>query len=207
MAELALKPRWAFVLALMSFTSAAATHAAEPVIGGPCEGCELVFVDMPESPASEVRIAPDDQSGEPLRITGVVTDHDGHPAAGVIIYAYHTDASGVYPRAQTRHGALRGWARTDEAGRYRFDTIRPAAYPGTTIRQHVHMHVIEPDYATYWIADIVFSDDPLLGDDERKRAANGRGGSGLVEPARDDEGTWHVRRDIALGQGVPGYGK
>lgn len=193
----------ALLLAVASFASH--THASEPVIGGPCEGCELVFVGMPESIQSEARIAPSDEPGEPLRITGVVTDRDGAPAAGVVVYAYHTDAEGVYPRADTRHGRLRGWARTDAAGHYRFDTIRPASYPRTTIRQHVHMHVIEPGYATYWISDIVFDDDPYLNDSERKRAADGRGGSGLVEPRRDDDDLWHVRRDIALGQGVPGY--
>lgn len=205
MTEKLMKRHGVLALTLALIASGAATHASEPVIGGPCEGCELVFVDMPESIASEARIAPSDQPGEPLRITGVVTNDNGTPAADVIVYAYHTDAEGVYPRAETRHGGLRGWARTDNAGRYRFDTIRPASYPRTTIRQHVHMHVIEPDYATYWISDIVFDDDPYLDDREKKRAANGRGGSGLVEPRRDDDGVWHVRRDIVLGQGVPGY--
>jgi len=33
----------------------------------------------------------------------------------------------------------------------------------------------------------------------------GRGGTGLVTPQRDDEGMWHVRRDIELGANIVGY--
>jgi protocatechuate 3,4-dioxygenase beta subunit len=186
-------------------TGVPAAGADEPVIGGPCEGCEWVFVGMPETLTSEARIAPPDEPGEPLRIGGVVTDANGQPAAGVIVYAYHTDASGVYPKAATRHGRLRGWARTAENGRSLFDTIRPGAYPGRSIPQHVHMHVIEPGYATYWIDDIVFTDDPLLTGTRRRDMAHGRGGSGVAEPIRDEAGIWRVRRDIVLGLGVPGY--
>ena len=65
------------------------------------------------------------------RVAGVINEWleaDGAPAAGIIVYAYQTDATGIYPRGSTRHGRLRGWVRTDEAGRYRFDTIRPGAY-------------------------------------------------------------------------------
>jgi protocatechuate 3,4-dioxygenase beta subunit len=179
--------------------------AAEPVIGGPCEGCELVFDGMPGSLSSAARIAPSGEPGEPMRIEGVVTGLDGRPASGVIVYAYHTDASGIYPPASTRHGRLRGWVRTDEEGRYRFDTIRPGAYPDGENPQHVHMHVIEPGYATYWIDSIVFIDDPLLTEDRRRATDHGRGGSGVVQPARDADDAWHVRRDILLGRGIPGY--
>lgn len=138
-------------------------------------------------------------------LEGTVTDAAGRPAAGAIVYAYHTDDGGIYPAAATRHGALRGWARTGEDGRYRFETIRPGGYPGQSIPQHVHMHVIEPGRATYWIDDVHFTDDPRF-DAERGRAReSGRGGSGIVTPHRDDDGVWRARRDIALGKNVPGY--
>jgi len=189
----------------IGFGFAPVAGADEPVIGGPCEGCELVFVELPERIPSIGRIAPLNEPGDPLRIEGIVTGSDGRPSAGIIVYAYHTDASGVYPKGSTRHGRLRGWARTDDEGRYRFDTIRPGAYPGRSITQHVHMHVIEPAIATYWITSIEFSDDPLLTSGKRRVAAAGRGGSGLVEPVRDDSGRWHVRRDIVLGLNIPDY--
>ena len=190
---------------LLAVAAVGASSAAEPVVGEPCEGCELVFEGMPETLTSEARIAPADEPGEPLTIEGVVTHRDGRPADGIVVYAYHTDASGIYPSGATRHGRLRGWALTDRDGRYRFETIRPAAYPGRRTPQHVHMHVIEPGHATYWIDSLVFSDDPLLREAERRDAREGRGGSGLVEPVEDGSGGWTVRRDIVLGLGVPGY--
>lgn len=184
----------------------------EPVVGLPCEGCEAVFEGIPEEIPSVARIAPPGEPGEPLRIEGTIHDPEGRPAPGVIVYAYHTDARGIYPRAEhppgraaARHGRLRAWARSDARGRYRFDTIRPASYPNTEIEAHVHMHVIEPGRCTYYIADIHFDDDPLLTADEKKRMATGRGGPGLATPRKDESGTWAVVRDIRLGEGVPGY--
>ncbi len=183
--------------ALLAF-GVACTPAAEPVIGLPCEGCENVFVGMPAAIASNARIAPATEPGERLRIEGVVREPGGSPVPGIVVYAYQTDAEGIYPRAATRHGKLRGWARSDESGRYRFDTIRPGSYPGRKVPQHIHMHVIEPGQATYYLDDIEFDDDPLMTDEGRRRHANGRGGSGLVEPVRDEKGLWRTRRDIVL---------
>lgn len=185
------------LLAIGILLTGAVPTGQEPVIGGPCEGCELVFEGLPTKLASTARIAPSTEPGEPLVIDGTVRDLDGSPAAGIVIYAYHTDAGGIYPRGTTRHGALRGWTITDANGRYRFETIRPGSYPNRRAPQHVHMHVIEPGRATYYIDDIHFSDDPLLTDRERNRARP-RGGNGLASPAKDDAGTWHVQRDIVL---------
>ena len=175
-----------------------------PVIGGPCENCEDVFVEMPDSLSWSERIAPAGESGEPLRIDGVVRNGKGQPVAGVIVYAYHTDHTGMYPRGVIRHGRLRGWARSDERGRYRFDTIRPAGYPNTDLPQHIHMHIIEPGRGTYWISDINFTDDPRLTETQRRELATGRCGSGLATPVRRD-GTWFVTRNIVLGENIPGY--
>jgi protocatechuate 3,4-dioxygenase beta subunit len=185
--------------------SVASSSPRAPVIGGPCEGCELVFEGMPEELSARARIAPPGEPGEPLRIEGRVVTQQGVPVPGVIVYAYHTDENGVYPQAATRHGRLRGWARTDADGRYVFETIRPASYPDSRVPQHVHMHVIEPSRATYYIDSIVFADDPLLDAEARERDETARGGNGLVRPERDGEGVWHVRRDIQLGEDVPGY--
>lgn len=189
----------------------AAARVPEPILGPPCEGCAEVFNGLPASLASSARIAPPGEPGEPLRLEGTVTDVKGRPAAGVIVYAYQTDAGGVYPRdpgsdgrSASRHGRLRAWAKTDEAGRYRFDTIRPGSYPNSRIPQHIHMHVIEPGRGTYWIADVVFDDDPHLTTAERGRTPE-RGGKGLTVPRRDAGGTWLVVRDIRLGEQVPGY--
>ncbi len=180
------------------------TLTTAPVIGGPCQGCEFVYEGLPSTLTSTARIAPPDEPGEPLILEGVARHADGSAAAGVVVYAYHTDVAGVYPKDLTFHGRLRGWARTDADGRYRFSTIRPAGYPDGAECAHIHMHVIEPGTGTYYVDNVVFDDDPDLPQRLRERSAHGRGGSGLTFPKKVD-GVWQVRRDITLGQNIPGY--
>src|SRR5688572_2098855 len=75
-----------------TFASLRAFAAArEPVLGGPCEGCDWVYDGMPTTLAANARIAPADQAGEPMVIEGLVTTSRGRPAGNVIVYAYHTD--------------------------------------------------------------------------------------------------------------------
>lgn len=186
------------VLAGLALPALAARR--EPTIGGPCQGCDWVFDGQPAKLASHSRIAPADEAGAPMIIEGMVTSARGAPAGGVIVYAYHTNLAGLYPPADNRHGRLRGWALTDGQGRYRFDTIRPGAYPERNVAEHVHMHVIEPGIGTYYIDNLEFEDDPL---NPRRRGAE-RGGNGLMLPQRRD-GIWRARRDIVLGRNIPGY--
>lgn len=184
----------------------------EPIVGGRCEGCEAVFQGLPDELESSARLAPADEPGEPMRLTGTVFGPGGEPAPGIVVYAYQTDAEGIYRpmedppgRAARRHGVLRGWAVSDEEGRYEFLTIRPGSYPGTTIAQHIHLHVIEPGRCTYYLKSVVFTDDPLIPDDAPERHAAGRGGPGLATPVKDEAGVWQVERDIVLGANIPEY--
>ena len=193
-------------------TTSANAPQSVPIIGLPCEGCEAVFEGQPEALEWQARIAPENELGEALRITGTVRDLAGRPAPNIIVYAYHTDAQGRYPTddrfqglAAARHGRLRGWARTDASGHYQFDTIRPAGYPGTDLPAHVHMHIIEPGRCTYYIDDVMFDDDPRLTAAQVAQLTLGRGGNGVVTPTLDSAGTWQVTRDIVLGQVIPGY--
>jgi len=207
-----LHARAALAAAVMATSAALSLHAsaAEKIVGLPCEGCEAVFEGLPSALTSRARIANQGERGEPLLIEGTVRNRAGKPQPGVIVYAYQTDATGIYPRdakrtgAAARHGALRGWAVSDAEGRYAFETVRPGGYPGTDIPQHVHMHVIERGRCTYYIDDIVFTDDARLTEAQRKRHDAGRGASGVATPAQRG-GQWRATRDIALGLNVPGY--
>src|SRR6476646_6901488 len=62
---------------------------------------------------SHERIAPANEPGTPLTIHGVVLDAAGKPAAGVEVFAYHTDRTGLYsaPNAAAPW-RLEGWAVT-----------------------------------------------------------------------------------------------
>lgn len=184
----------------------------ERIVGGRCEGCEAVYQGLPSTLTSEARIAPDRQLGERLVLEGTVRTTDGRPAPGIVVYAYQTDAAGIYPpderfpgQAARRHGRLRAWVQTGADGRYRFLTIRPASYPSSAVPQHIHVHVLEPGRCTYYIDDVMFDDDPHLTPRDRAAMNRGRGGPGIVRPVRAEGGAWRASRDIVLGQGVPGY--
>lgn len=183
----------------------------EPIVGKPCEGCEAVFEGLPKALSASGRIAPNSEPGRPLIVEGTVRWPDGSLTDGVVIYAYHTNASGVYPRnarfagqAAERHGMLRGWVRTGPDGRYRFATIRPGGYPDSDAPEHIHVHVLEPGRCTYYIDDVLFDDDPRLTPTKRKDLEKGRGGGGVSKPVQRD-GLWTVTRDIELGKNIPGY--
>jgi protocatechuate 3,4-dioxygenase beta subunit len=184
--------------------------AVEPVVGLPCAGCEAVFEGMPKELTSRTRITPRAEPGEKMELTGRVLGPDGKPRANVIVYIYQTDAAGIYrppekslSRWADRHGRLRGWAASDADGTYAFETIRPASYPGQKVPQHIHMHVIELGCATYYIDEVLFTDDPLL---IQRDGHPDRGGSGITTPRRYSlPGAWHVVRDIHLGKNIPGY--
>ncbi len=181
------------------------------IVGGGCDGCDGIFVLMPERLSAETTIAPSGEPGEPLEVSGTIFKTDGKtPAEGVVLYVYHTSAKGLYePRADLtgsarRHGRLRGWMKTDATGKYRFRTIWPGPYPKERIPAHIHPIIKEADKNEYYIDDFLFADDPLLIAAERAKLEN-RGGSGILTVARGADGVWRATRDIVLGRNIPNY--
>lgn len=199
------------VLFLLLAACSRADAGTTPVVGLLCEDCEVPLIGMPADPPAVARLAPEEEPGERLRLTGRVTDAQGRPRPGVIVYAHQTNQRGVYPGEKSdhdagarRHGRLRAWATTDAEGNYTFLSIRPGSYPGTRMPRHIHLYVIESGCALYYIDDVLFRDDPHLTPAAARKADQGRGGSGIVTPTRVAEG-WLARRDIVLGRNIPGY--
>ena len=192
------------MLTVLFLTLSSSDLTDTPVIGGPCQGCEFVFVGMPLKPVTHSTIAPETEKGEKLNLTGTIVNEDGKSAEGIIVYAYQTNDEGIYPEGETWHGQLRGWAITNQNGEYSFRTVRPKAYPNRDTPQHIHLHVIEPNKGTYYIDDVTFDDDPLLSQEYREKA-NCRGGCGLSTPEKDTDGEWKVSRLIVLGKNIPNY--
>ena len=117
----------------------------------------------PRAIGSTARIAPRGEPGTPMIIHGRLLRSDGKaPAANVIVFAYQTDATGVYHRSGERGWRLRGWARTDANGRFEFQTIRPGSYPGTRNPAHVHLHAEGEKLPRRWLPELQFADDPLV---------------------------------------------
>ncbi|TMJ62434.1 MAG: intradiol ring-cleavage dioxygenase [Alphaproteobacteria bacterium] len=88
--------------------------------------------------------------GTMTRVAGRVLDRGGRPVRGARVEIWQCDANGRYhnvrdgdsgrPRDENFQGF--GQMVTDEAGGYRFLTIRPVAYTGRT--PHIHFSVIAP---------------------------------------------------------------
>lgn len=169
-----------------------------------CEGCEGALETDASKLVSHGQMSGPGEPGEAMHINGVVYATDGKtPANGVIIYAYQTNAEGLYAggspetEASRRHGRLRAWIKTDAKGRYSFVTIKPAPYPDDAIPAHVHFTILEPGKRPYWIDDIVFEGEFGVTAKYRNSMTK-KGGNGIVKAVRDTKGIWNVTRDIIL---------
>lgn len=193
-----------FSLCVFSISCQSQDRAGQ-VVGGRCEGCEAIL-EYGDKILNPVDTLPDFSKTEPkLKISGTVYKKDGKtPASDVILYIYHTDRGGIYPKKggeegwARRHGYIRGWIKTGVDGKYTFYTFRPAAYPNRRIAEHIHITVKEPDINEYYIDDFLFDDDPLLTASERNRRPN-RGGSGIFLP-KEKDGLLTIKRDKYWGR-------
>ena len=106
-----------------------------------------------------------------LRMEGKVYLPDGRtPAAGVTMYVYQTGSDGRYGSDGRGGPRLRAWIKTDSQGRYRYDTIVPAPYPGRTTPAHIHVQFWGPQVATQYSEDLYFEHDSLVGEELRARS-------------------------------------
>jgi protocatechuate 3,4-dioxygenase beta subunit len=116
----------------------------------------------PSELSSTARIAPTSEPGTPLVVSGRLLNLQGAAAAGVIVFAYHTDKGGLYDRRENgpHSWRLRGWARTDADGRFTFETIRPGSYPNSNNPPHVHFTAFLPSGERYHAGELQLSMTP-----------------------------------------------
>ncbi len=182
------------------------------IVGGGCDGCEIMFVGMPANLNSCDTSAGWTEKGQKLLVTGTVYKLDGRtPAQNIIIYYWQTDDEGLYATRQgmnekaKRHGHIRGWIKTDENGKYSIHTVRPAPYPNDVLPAHIHLSIKEPDIdSEYYPDDINFDDDKLLIPYFKKYPQENRGGSGVVRVLLSGD-IQIAEHDIILGLNIPNY--
>jgi protocatechuate 3,4-dioxygenase beta subunit len=156
----------------------------------PASGQDLEFLgaleraqrERPKTLSSASRIAPVTEPGTRLVIHGRAVGEDGKtPVADAIIFAYHTDRQGHYDRAAAgpHSWRLKGWVRTEAEGRFGFTSIRPGAYPGRGIPEHVHLNIFLANGQRYWADELRFADDPLVPPGERAAACRIRHEGGV----------------------------
>ncbi|MBY0436526.1 MAG: intradiol ring-cleavage dioxygenase, partial [Cyclobacteriaceae bacterium] len=81
---------------LLSLTSVAQRDSSKK-IGGGCDGCELMYVGIPQVINAVDTSAGWHEPGTRLIVTGKVYQRDGRtPAPGVIVYYWQTDSKGLY---------------------------------------------------------------------------------------------------------------
>jgi protocatechuate 3,4-dioxygenase beta subunit len=112
--------------------------------------------------------------GERIIVAGEVRDEDGRPLPHTMLEIWQANAAGRYNHTRDQHDApldpaFSGIGRvfTDDAGAYRFITIKPGAYPwgnhaNAWRPNHIHLSLFGPGYATRLITQMYFPGDPLL---------------------------------------------
>lgn len=190
------------------------TNQNSKIVGGGCDGCELMYIGMPKEIHSIDTSSGWNEKGQKLILTGTVFQLDGKtPAKDVIIYYWQTDNDGYYSSKEgldgrvKEHGNIRGWAKTGADGKYTIKTIRPAPYPDDVTPAHIHLSIKEPDIENeYYTDDIHFDDDKLLIPYKKKTKLENRGGSGIVRILLKDN-LQIAEHDIILGLNIPNYPK
>jgi protocatechuate 3,4-dioxygenase beta subunit len=188
--------------------------ATNKIVGGGCDGCELMYVDMPKVIHSENTSPGWNEKGQKLIVTGTVFQIDGRtPAPNVIIYYWQADNNGLYSPSPgmnekaKKHGHIRGWMKTDTNGKYTIKTIRPAPYPKQQMAAHIHLSIKEPDIKNeYYTDEINFDDDKLLIRHFKKYPQENRGGSGVMRVLLKDS-LQIAEHNIILGLNIPNYPK
>jgi hydroxyquinol 1,2-dioxygenase len=120
-------------------------------------------------------------SGVPCWVEGTVRGVSGEPVPGARVEVWEADADGFYDvQYGDRRTANRGHLFTDEAGAFRFWSVRPAAYPipddgpvGELLRAagrgpmrpaHIHFMVTAPGHRRL-ITHLFAAGDPYLDND------------------------------------------
>jgi len=181
------------------------------IVGGGCEGCELMYIGIPEKNLPEHTSIGWTEGNTKLILTGKVFQIDGKtPAQNVVIYYWHTDDKGLYssnkqtPELAKVHGKLRGWVKSDENGNYSIKTSRPAAYPSQDIAQHIHLSIKEPEIKNEYYADLYFDDDPLYLKHSKKYGKLDRAGTEILRIVLDNK-IQIAEHNIVLGLNIPNY--
>lgn len=112
--------------------------------------------------------------GERIIVSGRVLDENGKPVPSTLVEVWQCNAAGRYWHDGDRHDAPldpnftgAGQVLTDSDGRYRFQTIRPGAYPWRNHYNawrpaHIHFSLFGEAFAQRLVTQMYFPGDPLL---------------------------------------------
>ncbi len=120
---------------------------------------------------------PGEPIGEKIVVSGQLMDSDGRPIRNQLVEIWQANSCGRYAHALDDHPApldpnFTGGGRTmtDNEGRYRFTTIKPAAYPwgnhpNAWRPAHIHFSLYGTAFTQRLITQMYFPGDPLIDSD------------------------------------------
>ena len=161
------------------YRSTALRHPVQPLVVIPQTLSEItgpVYDYGPVGPLDDDLTRQHDGApvGERIVIAGRVLDEDERPVPETLVEIWQANAAGRYAHAGDTHDAPldpnfsgAGRVLTDAAGRFRFTTIRPGAYPwgnhdNAWRPAHVHFSVFGRSFLTRLMTQMYFPGDPLL---------------------------------------------
>ena len=120
-------------------------------------------------------LAPQGVKGEPVRIEGRVLDGDGKPVNDAAVEIWQASSQGKYaspedPQEKPLEPGFRGYGRslTDDAGAFRFRSIKPGRVPGPDGKlqaPHLSVTIFMRGLLKQIQTRIYFPDDPANADD------------------------------------------
>ncbi|MBW8482404.1 protocatechuate 3,4-dioxygenase subunit beta [Actinomadura parmotrematis] len=158
-----------------------------------------------------------DPIGERIVVTGRVLDAAGRPVRNTLVELWQANAAGRYDHPGDVHPAPidpnfsgAGRALTDDAGEYRFVTIKPGPYPWRNHHNawrpaHLHFSVFGTAFTQRLVTQMYFPGDPLFPFDPimqsvRDEAARARMVSAFDWDTTVPEWALGFRFDIVLGR-------
>ena len=141
-------------------------------------------------------LAPQGVAGERVRIEGKVFDADGKPVNDAAVEIWQANAQGKYaspedPQGKAIEPGFRGYGRslTDDAGAFRFRTIKPGRVPGPDGKPqapHLTVTIFMRGLLKHLQTRIYFPDDPANADDPVLRLVPAERRATLVARKRGD---------------------
>jgi catechol 1,2-dioxygenase len=159
-------------------------------------------------------IARDARGGDPLAVSGRVTDPSGKPVEGAMVDVWQASPVGLYENQdpeQPEHN-LRGRFETDAQGRFHFRSVKPAGYPvpvdgpcGELLRAqqrhpyrpaHIHFMISREGYRTL-VTQVFDNADAAIESDVVFGVTPALSGNFLRQP----DGTYRLDYDFVLQPG------
>ncbi len=148
-------------------------------------------------------LAPQGVAGQRVRIDGRVSDGDGKPVNDAAVEIWQANSHGKYaspedPQQKPLEPAFRGYGRslTDEAGKFRFRTIKPGPVPGPDGQlqaPHVVVTIFMRGLLKQLVTRLYFPDEPSNADDPiLKLVPPERRATLIARKTGDGELEWNV---------------